>query len=104
MRLTKTQVNKFITQYCKENNIKRKDYALYPLYIHLNGFSHSIGFTSRKLKPHERATDYISVGYSAYTGGNSWGATNIHQQNIAITLLKTQPHHCYQNNAKEILF
>ena len=100
--ITKTQVNKYITNYCKQHNITRKQYGLYPLYIHLNGFSHSIGFTSRKLKPHERATDYISVGYSAYTS-NSWGARNIHQQNIAIALLSTQPHYCHQNNAKEIL-
>ena len=100
--LTKTQVNKFITNYCKQHNIKRKQYALYPLYIHLNGFSHSIGFTKRKIKPNERATTYISVGYSAYTS-NSWGAKNIHQQNIALALLTKEPHYLYQNNAKEIL-
>ena len=101
--LTKTQVNKIITNYCKEHNITRKDYALYPCYIHLNGFSHSIGFTTRKLKPHEITTNYISVGYSAYTGGNIWGARNVHQQNIALAILRTQPHYIYQNNAKEIL-
>ena len=104
MQLTKTQVNNYITNYCKEHNITKTQYNLHPLYIHLNGFSHSMGFTKHAVKKGERATDYISVGYSAYTGGNSWGATNIHQQNIAITLLKTQPHYCYQNNAKEILF
>ena len=101
--ITKTQVNKFITNYCKQHNITRKQYSLYPLYIHLNGFSHSIGFTSRKIKPNERATDYNSVGYSSYTGGNTWGAQNIHQENIALAILQTQPHYCYQNNAKEIL-
>ena len=100
--ITKQQVHKFITNYCKEQHIRKGKHELYPLYIHLNGFSHSIGFTNRKLHKGERATDYTSVHYSAYTQ-KTWGAFNEHQQYIAYQLLSKIPHYCYQNNAQEIL-
>jgi hypothetical protein len=102
--IIKTKVLKQIDNYCKEHNIKKADYNLNPLYIHLNGFSHSIGFTKHKTKKGTIATNYTSVGYSAYTGGNTWGAQNVHQQNIALMILRVEPHYLYQNNAKEILF
>ena len=102
--ITKTKVNNYISNYCKKHDITRKKYALYPVYIHLNGFSHSIGFTSRKPRKNERVENYNSVGYSAYTGGDTWGELNEHQRNIALIILGVEPHYCYQNNAKEILF
>lgn len=101
--ITKTQVNKIIIEYCKENNISKKEYSLFPLYIHLDGFSHSIGFINERPKKDTRYCDYISVAYSGYTC-NSWGAENDHQRTLAIKILATIPHYCYKHNAKEILF
>lgn len=101
--LSKQQINKIITNYCKEHNIRKGKHKLYPLYIHLNGFSHSIGFTSRKVKKGERATTYTSVGYSAYTQ-DTFGYENEHQRYLAYTILSLIPHYRYQNNAQEILF
>lgn len=100
---SKTQVNKFITNYCKEHKISKKEYSLFPLYIHLNGFSHSIGFIDEKPKKDTRYCYYDSVSYSGYTC-NCWGATNEHQKNIAFEILASIPHYPYKNNAKEILF
>ena len=103
MQLTKTQVNNYITNYCKEHNITKTQYNLHPLYIHLDGFSHSMGFTKHKTPKNTIATNYNSVGYTAY-GNTLWGNINEHQQNIAQHILSKIPHYCYQNNAKEILF
>lgn len=95
----KQQINKIITNYCKEHNIKKSQYKLQPLYIHLNGFSHSIGFGN--------ANNYNTVGYSNYMSSsekNCWGYINEHQRNIATLIFANIPHYMYQNNAKEILF
>lgn len=105
--LSKQQINKIITNYCKEHHIRKGKHKLHPLYIHLNGFSHSIGFTSHKVKKGERATTYTSVGYSGYMSSgenNVWGYDNEHQRYLAHTILSTIPHYRYQNNAQEILF
>lgn len=101
--LNKTQINKIITNYCKEKHIKKSQYNLHPLYIHLGGFSHTIGFTDRKIKKGERATTYTSVGYSAYTH-DTFNYENEHQRHLATLILSAIPHYCYQNNAQEILF
>lgn len=100
--LTKTQINRIITNYCKEHHIRKSTHHLYPVYIHLNGFSHSIGFTSAKPLRGQLAINYNTVGWSAYTH-NAWGYINEHQRKIALTILSNIPHYCYQNNAKEIL-
>jgi hypothetical protein len=105
--ISKEQVKKYIDNYCKKHQITITEYDLCPLYIHLNGFSHSMGFTKHAVKKGERATDYTSVGYSGYMSSserNIWGYTNEHQRNIAYELLSMIPHYCYQHNPKEILF
>lgn len=100
--MTKKFINETINNYCKENNISKRKFTLYPLYIHLDGFSHSIGFIDHKARAGIRESDYTSVGYSNYTG-NCWGYENEHQKDIAELLFKETPHYIYQNNAKEIL-
>lgn len=105
--MNKTMINKVINNYCKEHNITKTQYNLHPLYVHLDGFSHSIGFTHHKTPKGTRATTYTSVGYSGYMSSyerNVWGYENEHQKALAITILSLIPHYCYQNNAKEILF
>ena len=65
--MTKTQINQIINNYCKQHNISKRKYQLFPLYAHFDGFSHSIGFINHKAKPQVREYDYTSIGYSAYT-------------------------------------
>lgn len=100
--LNKTRINKFINTYAKEHHISKSKYALFPVYVHLNGFAHSIGFTSHK--PHTYTTEYTTTAYSSYNSQTPcWGYINEHQRNIAIALLSNIPHIAYQNNAKEII-
>lgn len=104
--MTKQEINQTINNYCKEQNISKKKFRLYPLYIHLDGFSHSIGFIDHKAVKGQREYNYISVGFSNYMSeceGKVWGYENEHQKNIAEMILKNAPHYFYQNNAKEIL-
>lgn len=101
--MTKTQINKLITNYCKANKISKKKYQLYPLYIHLNGFSHSIGFIDHKANKNTTEHNYTSVGYSGYTK-DTWGYKNDHQRRLATTILSNIPHYSYQRCAQEILF
>ena len=101
--MTKKQIYDTITKYCKEHNISKKQYSLFPLYAHFDGFSHSIGFINHKAKPQVREYDYTSLGKSAYTH-ETMGCGNEHQIAIATLILSKIPHYCYQNNAKEILF
>ena len=103
----KTRIQKLINDYCKENNISKRKYKLYPLYIHLDGFSHSIGFIDHKAKANVREYDYTSVGYSNYMSeceGKVWGFENEYQKEIAELIFKNIRHLFYQNNAQEILF
>lgn len=102
----KNYVNKYIKDYCKGKNISQKQYSLYPLYMHLNGFSHTIGFTNKKANG-EYISDYNSVGYSGYMSEceqNIWGYENEYQKELAKDILSKFGHSQYQNNAKEILF
>lgn len=103
--MTKKQIYDTITKYCKEHNISKKQYKLFPLYVHFDGFSHSIGFINHKAKHPEY--NYNSVGYSNYMSiceKKVWGYVNEHQKAIAELLFTNVPHYCYQHNAKEILF
>ena len=101
--MNKTQINKLINNYCKANKISKKKYQLYPLYLHLNGFSHSIGFIDHKAKKNETEYNYTSVGYTAYTK-ECWGYANDHQRRLATAILSNIPHYTYQRQAQEILF
>lgn len=101
--LTNTQIEDFITIYCKLHHITREKYNLYPVFLHLDGFSHSIGFTDHKVKKDEQVANYNSVGYSAYTN-EVWGNLNEHQEKIACSILSQYPHYVYQHNPQEILF
>ena len=79
--MTKTQVNKIINEYCEQNNVSKKEYSLYPLYIHLNGFSHSIGFINHKANKNIMEYNYNSVGYSHFKNNDCWCYKNDHQRN-----------------------
>lgn len=100
-------IEKIIDAYCNIKNISKEKFELYPLYIHLDGFSHSIGFINHKAKAGIRESDYTSVGYSGNMSEyeeNVWGYQNEHQKALAKTILSQYPHYLYQNNAQEILF
>lgn len=101
--MTKQQINDYITNYCKTHNITKQKYSLFPLYIHLNGFSHSIGFINHKPRKNTHYTNYTSVGFSAYTH-DAWGYDNEYQKEIAYNILSGAPHYMYQNHPQEILF
>ena len=105
--MTKKEIYDYITKYAKEHNISKRKYSLFPLYIHLDGFSHSIGFINHKAKANVREYDYTSVGYSNYMSeceGKVWGFENDYQKEIAEHIFKNIGHLFYQNNAQEILF
>ena len=101
--MNKKEIYDYITKYAKEHNISKRKYSLFPLYIHLDGFSHSIGFTNHAPKKDTLTTNYNSVGYSNYMS-NCWGYINSYQEEIATAILSKIPHLIYQNNAKEIIF
>lgn len=101
--MTKQEIKHIITTYTKEHKISKQKYQLYPLYIHLDGFTHSIGFISHAPKKNTHYTNYNSVSYSAYTH-DAYGYVNDYQREIATIILSKIPHYMYQNNAKEILF
>lgn len=101
--MTKQEIKNIINTYVKEHNISKKKYSLFPVYIHLNGFSHSIGFTNHATRKDVICRDYNTVAYSGYTG-ETWGYLNEYQKQLAERLLSKIPHYCYQNNAKEIIF
>lgn len=105
--MEKMEIEKLINNYCKQENISKKEYKLFPLYIHLNGFSHSMGFINHKANKNVREYNYTSVGYSHYMSdceGKCWGYENEHQKKIAELIFNNLSHLYYQNNAKEILF
>lgn len=79
---------KQIREVCKAHNIKNV------LFVHLNGFEHSIGFGTPE--------NYHSVSYSNYTN-ETYGYINENEKIVAETLFKNVPHYCYKCNAKEIL-
>lgn len=101
--MNKKEIKDFINNYAKTHNISKKKYSLFPLYLHLDGFSHSIGFTNHAPKKDTLTANYNSVGYSNYMS-DCWGYINNYQKEIATAILSKIPHHYYQNNAKEILF
>lgn len=105
--MTKKEIKDFINNYAKTHNISKKTYSLFPLYLHLDGFSHSIGFTNHAPKKDTLTTNYNSVGYSNYMSEyeeKCWGYINDYQKEIATAILSKIPHLIYQNNAEEILF
>lgn len=99
--MTKKEIKDFINNYAKTHNISKKKYSLFPLYLHLDGFSHSIGFTNHA--PKKDIPNYNSVGYSAYTN-DAWGYMNEHQENIAKLILSHIGHEYYKHAPQEILF
>lgn len=105
--MTKKEIKDFINNYAKTHHISKKTYSLFPLYLHLDGFSHSIGFTNHAPKKDVIEHNYNSVGYSNNMSEyeeRCWGYINNYQEEIATAILSKIPHSIYQNNAKEILF
>ena len=105
--MNKKEIEKVINTYCKSKGISKAKYKLYPLYIHLNGFSHSMGFIGHKAQNGVIEHNYNSVSYSGNMSeweGNIWGYENDYQKELAKMILSKFAHYQYQNNAKEILF
>ena len=98
--MTKKEIKDFINNYAKTHNISKKKYSLFPLYIHLDGFSHSIGFTNHAPKKDILTTNYNSVGYSNYMS-DCWGYINTYQEEIATAILSKIPHYCYQYRLRQ---